>query len=287
MTMMIIVMMICFYFFARHVSQFLLYSHTVSHYIDPHCLPVTGTLILIHHVFRSFCGVCSWSVSPESSSCGRLVCTTKRRGCSRWDAGTKRWSPTCCQSMWPNTSWAPRREMRYAQVCAVAEMCWCLRGSEYTKIKQHELEISNSIIKNTQHEYTFAICIMKVLKSPCVAPAPLDSAVHYVSLPSCGQSHNYIFGCQVKNSDGDNIYLEKSEIYNKGKLTSWHLSHAGAVQPVIQWNRCDVRLHPQLLWLLHWRRHQQWRHRVSPDSQRDHLGLWQRESQQCFVYNEQ
>lgn len=33
--MMIIVMMIGFYFFARHVSHFLLYTHTLSHSADP------------------------------------------------------------------------------------------------------------------------------------------------------------------------------------------------------------------------------------------------------------
>lgn len=32
---MIIVMMVGFYFFARHVSHFLLYTHTVSHFADP------------------------------------------------------------------------------------------------------------------------------------------------------------------------------------------------------------------------------------------------------------
>lgn len=35
MTMMIIVMMIGFYFFARHVSHFHSYAHTVSHFADP------------------------------------------------------------------------------------------------------------------------------------------------------------------------------------------------------------------------------------------------------------
>lgn len=77
--------------------------------------------------------------------------------------------------------------------------------------------MSNSIIKNTLHEYTFANCIMKVLKSPCVTPVPLDNAVHCMSLPSCGQSHNYIFECQVINSDGENLDQEKSEIYIQSK----------------------------------------------------------------------
>lgn len=67
--------------------------------------------------------------------------------------------------------------------------------------------------------------------------------------------------------------------------TSHHmLSFAGAVQPVIWWNRCDVCFYPQLFWFLHWREHQQWRPWVSQDSQWDNLRLWQCEFWMCF-YN--
>lgn len=110
MTMMIIVMMIGFYFFARHVSHFLCFTPTLYHTLLTHSLsatalrgstyrgklPVTGqsnyhigcfffspnnSLNILKLYFPS--GVCSWSVSPGSCSCGRSVCTTRRRGCLR------------------------------------------------------------------------------------------------------------------------------------------------------------------------------------------------------------
>lgn len=60
--------------------------------------------------------VFTWLRSRSSlarCSCGRLKCTSRRRRCTRWDAGTRLWSLICFRSMLPDTSWAPRKEMRW------------------------------------------------------------------------------------------------------------------------------------------------------------------------------
>lgn len=61
-------------------------------------------------------------------------------------------------------------------------------------------------------------------------------------------------------------------------------SIAGTLQSVIWWDRCDVRLHPQLLWLLHGGEHKQRRDRMPPDPEWDHLWLWQCECLLCFIF---
>lgn len=123
-----------------------------------------------------------------------------------------------------------------------------------------------------------------------MAPESHHKASSGILVPSCGHFDSNTFKitlgvhltewafCSVKS-----LLKKKAAIWNQRKVTSYHVLCVGAVQPVLQWNRCDVCLHPKLFWLLHWRKHQQRRHRVSPDSQWDNLRLWQRESQQCFL----
>lgn len=71
--------------------------------------------ICVFMIFNQCC-VCSLKSSPGNCSCGKSVCMTRKRRCLRWDGVTKRWSPTCCRSMWPNTSLAQRWEMRSLSV---------------------------------------------------------------------------------------------------------------------------------------------------------------------------
>lgn len=107
LTVMIIIMMMSFYYFARHVCPTVAYKLT---FISS-TLFLANISMLILILFFSL----RWKDSRVNCFCGRLRFTIRRRKCMKWERTTRRWSLTCFLNTWPNTSWAPRCEMRYVE----------------------------------------------------------------------------------------------------------------------------------------------------------------------------
>lgn len=97
----------------------------------------TGVYSMTNRKFNHICFQipilvkCRWRNWPAPCFCGRLRSMSKRRKYMRWGAGMRHWWPICCPNMWLDTSWAPRKEMRWdpyihRHQISPGELCGCV-----------------------------------------------------------------------------------------------------------------------------------------------------------------